>query len=108
MERRLFENVLSMIICTFVNKVRNLKIWSLKTHVMNFEHRGHIVWNAEPKKQEGKWLSKKGQQASTKDPTKEQSLDTQQTDSGLMAVKTDSYTEGRAGQAPARNKQTLV
>ena len=43
-----------MIICTFVNKFRNLKILSSKTHVMNFELRGHIIRKAELKKKEGK------------------------------------------------------
>ena len=64
MEHRLFENVLLIIVCTFVNKVHNLKIKNLKTHLMNFELRGHIVQNAEPKKKEGKRPSKKDQQAS--------------------------------------------
>ena len=45
-EHRLFENVLSMIVCTFVNKVHNLKVKSSKTHAMSFELGGHIVWNA--------------------------------------------------------------
>ena len=39
-----------MIVCTFVNKVFNLKVKSSKTHAMNFEIWRHIVHNAEPKK----------------------------------------------------------
>ena len=38
-----------MVVYTIVNKVHNLKIESLKTHVMNFELGGHIVWKAKPK-----------------------------------------------------------
>ena len=51
MERELFKDVLSRIVCTFVNKVHDLKIWSSKTHIMNFELGGHIVQKAETKKE---------------------------------------------------------
>ena len=57
-EHRLFKNVLLMIVCTFVNKIQNLKILNLKTHVMNFELGGHIVQNAEPEKKESDLLKK--------------------------------------------------
>ena len=43
-----------------------------------------------------------------KQPTKEQSPDMQRTNSGLRAVKMEGYVEGRAGQAPARSRQTPV
>ena len=50
MERILFKNVLSMIVCTFVNKVHNLEVKSSKAHVMNFELRGYTIQNVDPKK----------------------------------------------------------
>ena len=36
---------------------------------MNFELGGHIIWNVEPKKKEGKRPSKKDQQVSTEAQT---------------------------------------
>ena len=97
MERKLFKNVLSIIVYTFINKVHNLRIWSLKTHVMNFEFGGHIVWNVEPKKKNWKRPSKKKTSKLTqKQPTKDQSLDKQGIDSDLRAVKTEGYVEDHA------------
>ena len=43
-----------------------------------------------------------------KQPAKEKSPDTQRTDYGLRAEKTDGYAEGRVGQTPASCGQTPV
>ena len=76
---------------------------------MNFELGEHTIQKAEPKKKGGKWPSKKEiHELPWKQPAKEQSPDTQWTDSSLRAVKKDSYAEGHARQAPTRSEQTLV
>ena len=53
-------------------------------------------------------LLKKTSKLPQKQPAKEQSPNTQWTDFGLRAMKTDSYAEGCAGQALACSGQTLI
>ena len=53
-------------------------------------------------------LLKKTNKLPQKQPIKVKSPDTQLTDSGLRVVKTDNYTEGRTGLAPACSGKTLV
>ena len=76
---------------------------------MNFELRGHIVRNAEPKKKEGKRPSEKRPKSFHRSNLlRRKSIDMQGIDSSLKAVKTDGYTEGHAGQVPACSGQTSV
>ena len=66
---------------------------------MNFELGGHIVQKVEQKKKEGKrpFKKKKTSKLPQKQPAKEWSPGTQQTDSSLRAMKMEGYTEGCAG-----------
>ena len=111
MEHRLSKNVLSMIVCTFVNKVQNLKNLKFKNSCYEFR-----TWGAHSSEDKTKGermkatfdVLKKISKLPQKQPAKEQSPDTQQTDSSLRAVKIDGYTEGCAGHAPARRGQISV
>ena len=53
-------------------------------------------------------ILKKTRKLPQKQTAKKKSPNMQWSDSGLRAVKTDDYTEGRTRQAPACSKQTRV
>ena len=63
-----------------------------------------MIQNVEPKNKKESDLLKKTSKLPQKQPAKEKSPDTQRTDSSLRAMKMNRYTEGRAGQAPARSR----
>ena len=107
------EDVLSIVICTFINKkfgIQEKKIEVQKSIPYEFWIWGAHSLECRTEKKETESSKKISSKPFQRSNLQKKSHSTKWTDFGLMAMKTDGYAEGctRPNEVVARSEQTLV